>query len=44
MHGVPPRTPEEWGHAAELFDDEALAEFRRWDEAADGAEDASAER
>ena len=25
MHGVPPRTPEEWDHAAELFDDEALA-------------------
>ena len=30
MHGVPPRTPEEWTRAAEIFDDEALAEFRRW--------------
>lgn len=30
MHGVPPRTAEEWRRAAEIFDDEALAEFRRW--------------
>ena len=30
MHGVPPRTGEEWRRAAEIFDDEALAEFRRW--------------
>lgn len=30
MHGVPPRTDAEWRRAAEVFDDEALAEFRRW--------------
>ena len=30
MHGVPPRTAEEWRRAGEVFDDEALAEFRRW--------------
>jgi hypothetical protein len=30
MHGIPPRDEEEWVRAAELFDDEALAEFRRW--------------
>ena len=30
MHGVPPRTADEWKRAAEIFDDEALAEFRRW--------------
>ena len=30
MHGVPPRTEDEWRRAAEVFDDEALAEFRRW--------------
>ena len=30
MHGVPPRTEDEWRRAAEIFDDEALAEFRRW--------------
>ncbi len=30
MHGVPPRTRDEWRRAAEIFDDEALAEFRRW--------------
>ena len=32
MHGVPPRTAEEWKRAAEVFDDAALAEFRRWDD------------
>ena len=31
MHGVPPRTPEEWKRASQIFDDAALAEFRRWD-------------
>ncbi len=30
MHGLPPRTAEEWRRAAEVFDDDALAEFRRW--------------
>ena len=30
MHGVPPRSEEEWRRAAEIFDEEALAEFRRW--------------
>ncbi len=30
MHGVPPRSEDEWRRAAEIFDDEALAEFRRW--------------
>ncbi len=30
MHGVPPRSEDEWSRAAEIFDDEALAEFRRW--------------
>ena len=30
MHGVPPRGEDEWRRAAEIFDDEALAEFRRW--------------
>lgn len=28
--GIPPRTPEEWARAEALFDDEALAEIRRW--------------
>jgi len=32
MHGQPPRTPEEWELAAAVFDDEALAEFHRWDD------------
>lgn len=31
MHGIPPRTPEQWALAATMFDDEALAEFRRWE-------------
>ncbi len=31
MHGMPPRTPEEWARAARIFDDDALAEFRRWE-------------
>ena len=30
MHGVPPHTPAEWRRAAEIFDEDALAEFRRW--------------
>ncbi len=30
MNGIPPRTEEEWELAAKIFDDEALAEFRRW--------------
>ena len=38
MHGVPPRTPEEWRRAAEIFDEEALAEFRRWADEADPAQ------
>ena len=37
MHGVPPRTEEEWRRAAEIFDDEALAEFRRWASVEEGA-------
>lgn len=31
MHGLPPRTPEEWARAEAVFDDAALAEFRRWE-------------
>jgi len=31
MHGQPPRTPEEWERAEAIFDDDALAEFHRWD-------------
>ena len=31
MHGMPPRTEEEWELAARVFDDDALAEFRRWE-------------
>jgi hypothetical protein len=30
MHGIPPRNTEEWALAERLFDDAALAEFRRW--------------
>ena len=30
MHGVPPRTDDEWRQAAEIFDEDALAEFHRW--------------
>lgn len=30
MNGVPPRVPEEWARAEELFDEDAVAEFRRW--------------
>ena len=33
MHGMPPRSPEEWERVALLYDDEALEEFRRWDAA-----------
>ena len=36
MHGVPPRTDDEWSRAAEVFDDEALEEFRRWARAEPG--------
>jgi hypothetical protein len=32
MHGLPPQSPEEWEFAATLYNDEALAEFRRWEE------------
>lgn len=32
MHGQPPRSPEEWQLATEVFDDDALAEFHRWDD------------
>ena len=46
MHGVPPRTEAEWRRAAEVFDDEALAEFRRWaraePEGPDGRDDGAA--
>lgn len=30
MHGVPPRTEDEWELARAIFDDGALAEIRRW--------------
>lgn len=30
MHGLPPRTEEEWARAQEAFDEGSLAEFRRW--------------
>lgn len=30
MAGIPPRTPDEWAIAERVFDDEALAEIRRW--------------
>lgn len=30
MHGLPPRTPEEWAWAESRFSAEAVAEFRRW--------------
>ena len=30
MHGLPPRTPEEWQRAREAFDEDAIAEFLRW--------------
>lgn len=31
MHGIPPRTPEEWARAEALFSPEALREIRRWE-------------
>lgn len=31
MHGIPPRTPEEWALAERVFDDDALAELHRWE-------------
>ena len=43
MHGVPPRTAEEWRRAGEVFDDEALAEFRRWASAEDSGDQPGAE-
>ena len=30
MHGLPPREDEEWELARSLFDDDAMAEFERW--------------
>lgn len=36
MHGRPPGSEEEWTRAAELFDDAALAEFRRWAASGEG--------
>ena len=36
MHGLPPQSPEEWAYAATVFNDEALAEFRRWEELLEG--------
>ncbi len=32
MHGLPPRTDDEWALAGRLFTDEAVEEMRRWDE------------
>lgn len=31
MNGIPPRNPAEWEQAIRLFDDDALAEFARWE-------------
>lgn len=31
MHGLPPRDEAEWEFAASLFNDDAMAEFRRWE-------------
>ncbi|MGI8925144.1 MAG: hypothetical protein ACR2HN_00690, partial [Tepidiformaceae bacterium] len=31
MNGVPPRNDEEWELARSLFDEDALAEFARWE-------------
>jgi hypothetical protein len=39
MHGLPPRTEEEWRLAEALFDADALAEFRRWARSDEGDED-----
>lgn len=33
MNGQPPRTLEEWERAARTFDEDTVAEFRRWDAA-----------
>ena len=44
MHGVPPRTEEEWRRAAEIFDDDALAEFRRWASLEEGTVEEREER
>jgi hypothetical protein len=32
MHGRPPKDAEEWALAGRLFTDDALAEFRRWEQ------------
>ncbi|MGH2632027.1 MAG: hypothetical protein ACRDG3_01335 [Tepidiformaceae bacterium] len=32
MHGQPPRSAEEWQLAADIFEDDALEEFHRWDD------------
>jgi len=31
MHGQPPRNEDEWELARAIFDDDAIAEFERWD-------------
>lgn len=31
MHGLPPRNAAEWQRARELFHEDALTEFQRWD-------------
>ncbi len=37
MNGIPPRNPAEWEHAMRLFDDDAVAEFSRWEPLLPGA-------
>jgi len=37
MNGIPPRNPAEWEHAMRLFDDDAVAEFARWEPLLPGA-------
>ncbi len=31
MHGIAPQTPEEWALAEEIFEENAIEEFRRWE-------------
>ncbi len=31
MNGIPPRNEAEWELAASIFDDDAIAEFKRWE-------------